>query len=48
LVFAGEDEEPLLGVTVLESAGFTIDPRRERLVPQPPKRKRRKKATAPK
>jgi clan AA aspartic protease len=39
LVFAGEDEEPLLGGTVLESAGFWIDPRREQLVPRPPKRK---------
>jgi len=39
LVFAGEDEEPLLGVTVLESAGFWVDPQRERLVPRPPKRK---------
>jgi clan AA aspartic protease len=41
LVFAGNDEEPLLGVTILESAGFIVDPRRERLVPSPPKRKRR-------
>src|SRR5438105_7940328 len=40
LVFAGEKEEPLLGVTVLESAGFWIDPQRERLAPRPPKRKR--------
>lgn len=40
LAFAGEDEEPLLGVTVLESAGFWIDPQRERLIPRPPKRKR--------
>src|SRR5439155_8405180 len=40
LVFAGEDEEPLLGVTVLESAGLCVDPQRERLVPRPPKRKR--------
>jgi clan AA aspartic protease len=39
LVFAGEDEEPLLGVTVLESTGFCIDPQRERLIPRPPKRK---------
>jgi clan AA aspartic protease len=38
LVFAGEHAEPLLGVTVLESTGFWIDPRRERLVPRPPKR----------
>ena len=38
LVFAGEDEEPLLGVTVLESAGFWIDPQREELIPRPPKR----------
>src|SRR5437899_6018964 len=28
LVFAGEKEEPLLGVTVLESAGFGIGPQR--------------------
>ncbi|GEM_PF-927044 len=41
LVFAGEGEEPLLGVTVLESTGFWIDPQRERLVPRPPKRKSR-------
>src|SRR5437588_7287955 len=40
LVFVGEKEEPLLGVTVLESAGFWIDPQRERLIPRPPKRKR--------
>lgn len=40
VVFAGEEEEPLLGVTVLESTGFWIDPQRERLVPRPPKRKR--------
>ncbi len=39
LVFAGEEEEPLLGVTVLESAGLWIDPQRERLMPRPPKRK---------
>jgi clan AA aspartic protease len=39
LVFAGDDEEPLLGVTVLESTGFMVDPRKERLVPRPPKRK---------
>jgi hypothetical protein len=39
LVFAGENEEPLLGVTVLESTGFGIDPQRERLIPRPPKRK---------
>src|SRR4051812_18800862 len=43
LVFAGEDEEPLLGVTVLESAGFILDPRQERLLPRTPKRKRRTK-----
>src|SRR5438034_2200292 len=41
VVFAGESEEPLLGVTVLESAGFVIDPRAERLVARTPKRKRR-------
>lgn len=39
LVFAGEHEEPLLGVTVLESTGFWIDPQRERLIPRGPKRK---------
>jgi clan AA aspartic protease len=43
LVFAGEKEEPLLGVTVLESTGFLLDPQRERLVPRPPKRKPKKK-----
>ena len=42
LVFAGEKEEPLLGVTVLESAGFWIDPQRERLIPRQPKRKHRR------
>jgi clan AA aspartic protease len=40
LVFAGEKEEPLLGVTVLESTGLWIDPQHERLIPRPPKRKR--------
>jgi clan AA aspartic protease len=40
LVFAGEKEEPLLGVTVLESTGIWIDPQHERLIPRPPKRKR--------
>lgn len=40
LVFAGEHEEPLLGVTVLESTGFVVDPRRETLLPRMPKRKR--------
>jgi clan AA aspartic protease len=40
LVFAGENEESLLGVTVLESTGLWIDPQRERLIPRPPKRKR--------
>ena len=39
LVFAGEKEEPLLGVTVLESTGLWLDPQRERLLPRPPKRK---------
>lgn len=39
LVFAGDEEEPLLGVTVLESTGFWIDPQRERLIPRGPKRK---------
>jgi clan AA aspartic protease len=45
LVFAGEKEEPLLGVTVLESAGFWIDPQREQLIPRPPKRTRRHELT---
>src|SRR5438552_17840614 len=40
LVFAGEKEEPLLGVTVLESTGLLVDPQHERLVSRPPKRKR--------
>ncbi len=40
LVFAGENEEPLLGVTVLESTGLWLDPQRERLIRRPPKRKR--------
>src|SRR5207249_4767154 len=40
LVFAGENEEPLLGITVLESTGFYLDPQRERLIPRLPKRKR--------
>lgn len=39
LVFAGEKEEPLLGVTVLESIGLLLDPRRERLIQRNPKRK---------
>jgi clan AA aspartic protease len=39
LVFAGEKEEPLLGVTVLESTGLWLDPQRERLIRRPPKRK---------
>jgi clan AA aspartic protease len=39
LVFAGEDQEPLLGVTILESTGFYIDPQRERLLTRLPKRK---------
>ena len=45
LVFAGDKEEPLLGVTVLESTGFCVDPRREQLIPHPPKRKRRVSST---
>src|SRR5437016_11629785 len=40
LVFSGENEEPLLGVTVLESAGFILDPQRETLIARTPKRKR--------
>lgn len=39
LVFAGENEEPLLGVTVLESTGLLVDPQRERLIRRAPKRK---------
>ncbi len=42
VVFAGESEEPLLGVTVLESAGFVLDPQKERLIARTPKRKRRR------
>lgn len=41
LVFAGEEKEPLLGVTVLESTGFWTDPQKERLISRPPKRKAR-------
>jgi clan AA aspartic protease len=40
LVFAGDKEEPLLGVTVLESTGLWVDPQHERLMARPPKRKR--------
>jgi hypothetical protein len=47
LVFAGDEEESLLGVTVLESTGFMVDPRNERLVPRPPKRKPRRGPRAP-
>lgn len=43
LVFAGEKEEPLLGVTVLESTGLWVDPQRERLIRRTPKRKGGKK-----
>jgi clan AA aspartic protease len=39
LVFAGEKEEPFLGVTVLESTGLWLDPQRERLIRRKPKRK---------
>ena len=39
LVFAGEKEEPLLGVTILESTGLWLDPQHERLIPRPAKRK---------
>src|SRR5438445_13274042 len=39
LVFSGEKEEPLLGVTVLESTDWWLDPQHERLIPRPPKRK---------
>ncbi len=42
LVFAGDKEEPLLGVTILESAGLWVDPQRERLIPRRPKRKARR------
>ncbi len=44
LVLAAEKEEPLLGVTVLESTGLWLDPRHERLMPRSPKRKRGGKA----
>ena len=40
LVFAGENEELLLSVTVLESTGLLVDPQRERLVAHLPKRKK--------
>ena len=43
LVFSGDQEEPLLGVTVLESTGLWLDPQKERLIPRPPKRKQGKK-----
>jgi clan AA aspartic protease len=39
LVFASEQEEALLGVTVLESTGLWLDPQHERLIRRPPKRK---------
>ena len=39
LVFGGEEQEPLLGVTVLESIGLWIDPKHERLVRRLPKLK---------
>ncbi len=39
LVFADEDVEPLLGVTVLESTGLLVDPQREQLIRRAPKRK---------
>jgi hypothetical protein len=40
VVFAGETDEPLLGVTVLGSAGSILDPRTKRLIARTPKRKR--------
>jgi clan AA aspartic protease len=40
LVFAGDNEEPLLGVTILDSTGLWLDPRHECLVHHLPKRKR--------
>jgi clan AA aspartic protease len=43
LVFAGEKEEPLLGVTILESTGLCVDPQGEKLIPRTPKRKRPRK-----
>jgi clan AA aspartic protease len=43
LVFAGDKEEPLLGVTVLESTGLCLDPKHERLFPRLPKRKGKKR-----
>lgn len=39
LVIAGEGEESLLGVGALASAGFWLDPTRDRLVPRTPLRK---------
>ena len=38
LVFSRENDEPLLGVTVLESIGLWIDPKHERLIRRLPKR----------
>lgn len=35
VVFGPDDAEPILGVTALESAGFTVDPKRQRLKRMP-------------
>ena len=35
VVFGEEDVEPILGVTALESAGFVVDPRTQRLMKLP-------------
>ena len=41
VIFAPDDAEPLLGVTALESAGFEIDPRNQRLKKLPAVRLKR-------
>ena len=34
VIFAPEESEPLIGVTLLQSMGFLVDPLRERLLPR--------------
>ena len=34
VLFSVEDSEPILGVTLLQSMGFLVDPMRERLLPR--------------
>jgi clan AA aspartic protease len=43
LVFADDNEEPLLGVTVLESTGLWLDPPHERPSPASPKARGQKR-----